>query len=221
MEPAAYLFDMDGLLLDSERLARESFVHVAQANGLPGDDAAQFFLTLIGTSSKEGTRRTLAYLPEHLDVVAFEDQWRDHYEAAIKRGVPVRPTVLEALERLSGQGARMAVVTSTRGERARRKLQIAGIFDHFEFVLGGDEVSANKPDPAPYLEAAARINLPAAQCAAFEDSDLGTAAAVASGARVVQVPDLRPEGVPLPDLGQLIAASLAEAVALVDMKVGA
>lgn len=213
-EPLAYLFDMDGLLLDSERVAQGCFVETVVGFGIAPDRAEAFFRTLIGTSVAEGERMTRDFLPDHVPAAEVERQWNAAYEARIAGGVPLRPTVAETLQRLSGQGARMAVVTSTRGARARGKLAVSGIAEHFEFVLGGDEVSANKPDPAPYQEAAAQMGLRARDCAAFEDSDRGIASAVAAGCRAVQVPDLRPEHVPLPALGQGIARSLAEAVDL-------
>lgn len=220
-DPAAYLFDMDGLLLDTERLARAAFLQVAGELGLDQAEAARFFLTLIGTSTQEGTRLTRAFLPAHLAVEDLEARWNAHYEQRLEQDVPMRPGVAEVLQQLSGQGARMAVVTSTHGARARRKLDKAGIAAHFEFVLGGDEVSANKPNPAPYLEAAARLGLQAHLCAAFEDSDRGVAAAVAAGCQTVQVPDLRPVDVALPALGQGIADTLSQAIALVGAAEGA
>jgi beta-phosphoglucomutase-like phosphatase (HAD superfamily) len=107
----------------------------------------------------------------------------------------------------------MAVVTSTHGVSARAKLSKAGILDYFELVKAGDEVSANKPDPAPYLEAALALGVPANDCVAFEDSDLGTTAAKRAGCRTFQIPDLRPKDQPLPVLGQEVAADLGEAAA--------
>ena len=105
----------------------------------------------------------------------------------------------------------MAVVTSTNRAPALAHLEHAGLLDYFELVVGGDEVSANKPDPAPYLQAAAALGVDPTQCAAFEDSDLGTQAAVSAGCLTTQIPDLRPP-VPLPALGQKVAANLVEAM---------
>lgn len=212
MTPAAYLFDMDGLLLDTERMARDCFVQVAVGHGIPRHKAEPFFLTLIGTSVADGVAMTRDFLPAHIPADVVEDQWNSLYEARIAQSVPLRPTVADTLRDLTGQGARMAVVTSTSGDRARRKLYTAGIMHHFEFVLGGDEVRANKPDPAPYLEAAARLGLPASACAAFEDSDRGIASAVAAGCQAVQIPDLRPVSVQLPDLGQIVSTTLDAAL---------
>jgi len=215
MQPDGYLFDMDGLLLDTERLYVELGVGVTTRHGVARELAEPFFVSLVGSSSQHTNAQLQAFLPAQLTVAAFFDEWEALVERRMSGGVPLRPTVRVALDALSARGARMAVVTSTRGARARHHLELAGLDRYFETVLGGDEVSANKPHPAPYREAAARLGLPAHRCAAFEDSDRGIASAVAAGCRAVQVPDLRPADTPLPDLGQLTADTLAGAVEMV------
>ena len=107
----------------------------------------------------------------------------------------------------------MAVVTSSHRVNALHHLEIAGLAHHFELVVAGDEVPANKPDPAPYLQAAAALGIDPRACAAFEDSDPGIASATRAGCIAFQIPDMRPKNVPLPMLGQRTATNLAEAVA--------
>lgn len=216
--PQAYLFDMDGLLLDSERLALTSFLDTVEPLGVARGRAAPFFLTLVGTSSETTNEMLRGFLPQELapeEVIAL---WRQNFDHALHAGVPVKAGVRAVLQELSGQGAVMAVVTSTLGARARAHLAQADLLQHFQVVIGGDEVRATKPDPAPYLQAAEVLGKDPRCCAAFEDSDRGIAAAVAAGCHAVQVPDLRPAGLALPDLGQMVAASLPEAIALVQAK---
>ena len=212
MQPDAFLFDMDGLLLDTERLYVELGVEVTARYGVANHLSEAFFVSLVGSSSAHTSARLLEFLPTRLSVSAFFEEWGTLVDARLSDNVPLRPTVRETLATLSDQGERMAVVTSTSGARARHHLELAGLAHHFEAVLGGDEVSANKPDPAPYLEAAARLDLSAHRCAAFEDSDRGIASAVAAGCFAVQVPDLRAADTSLPDLGQVSAKTLAEGV---------
>ncbi|WP_406644594.1 HAD family phosphatase [Aliisedimentitalea scapharcae] len=210
MQPEAYLFDMDGLLLDTERLYVGLGVEVTTRYGVPKRMSEQFFVGLVGSSAHHANACLSEFLPAHLSVSAFLKEWDALVYARISDQAPLRPTVRATLDALTDVGARMAVVTSTRSARARHHLELARLAHYFEAVLGGDEVSANKPDPAPYLEAAARLGLPAHRCAAFEDSDRGIASAVAAGCFAVQVPDLRAANTPLPDLGQLTATTLAE-----------
>ena len=160
-------------------------------------------------------RRLTEFLPATVTASEFEANWRKRHAENVASGVPLKDHVPEVLEALRGQGARMAVVTSTYGEPARQHLQHAGIFEYFEQVKAGDEVSANKPDPAPYREAAEALGVDPKDFVAFEDSDLGTQAAVAAGCLTYQIPDLRPAGKALPDLGQKVRPNLR--AALIDL----
>ncbi len=211
--PAAVLFDMDGLLLDTERLAQESFLEVSEgfAAGTGRAERAQFFLTLIGAAGYVTRARVAERFPG-VDVEAAAAAWRAAFERRVEAGVPLRPHVRESLAVLAEAGVRMAVVTSTEGDRARHHLRTADLLHRFERVTGGDEVSATKPDPAPYRETAAALGVDPSDCWAFEDSDTGTRSAVAAGCRVIQIPDLRPPGTEPPDLGQMLARDLREAL---------
>lgn len=207
-QPSAFLFDMDGLLLDTERLFKVPFMELSRREGIEDAKAEAFYLDQIGTSTKHTSRELEAFLPSHLSAAAFEAEWWQKYEELVAIGVPLRPYVVEVLEAVRKSGAPAAVVTSTHGHSARSKLGKAGILDFFEFVKGGDEVAATKPNPEPYLEAAAIFGVSASACAAFEDSDSGTTSAVRAGCHTFQVPDLRPAGKPLPDLGQTVVDNL-------------
>lgn len=209
---AAFLFDMDGLLLDSERVYRDVAVSLICPMGYDLDTAEAHFLTLVGTSGAEGLQRMGAFAGSHDKAIVFRDAMHAGVQQALKAHVPLRPMVRETLSALAQRNARMAVVTSTHGAHARRHLAQADVLDHFEFVLGGDEVAANKPDPAPYLQAALLLGVDPQECAAFEDSDPGTTAAVRAGCVTTQIPDLRPVGLAFPDLGQRIAPDLWSAL---------
>jgi len=213
--PAAYLFDMDGLLLDTERCYLEVGLPLLTALGHSAADMRAFFLNLVGSSEKVTHARLVDLIGDEAEAQRFQAQWRAQLGVRLSTHVPLRPTVADTLADLHAAGARMAVVTSTYGEAARHHLHVAGLIDYFEVVIGGDEVTANKPDPAPYLQAAAAMGVAAAHCAAFEDSDRGITSAVRAGCRAVQIPDLRPADTPLPDLGQHVATDLRCAVALV------
>ncbi|WP_299280831.1 HAD family phosphatase [uncultured Tateyamaria sp.] len=168
----------------------------------------------LGTSGARALGLLTDFLGDGDLAAAFNGKWHANVAAALTDGVALKRTVRATLAALASAGHRMAVVTSTHEAPARRHLQQAGLLAHFEVVTGGDQVSANKPDPAPYRETAAALGLDPARCAAFEDSDPGITAATQAGWRAVQVPDVRPAHAPLPDLGQQVASTVWEAVAL-------
>lgn len=212
MQPAALLFDMDGLLLDTERLLLTIAVDDLAKVGVDPAAAEALFVSCVGSSNAHTKAQLAEVLPDGLSADAFFTDWFAKADAQMAQSVPLRPYVRESLSSLADDRRRMAVVTSTSGDRARAHLTHAGLLDYFEFVVGGDEVTANKPDPAPYLTAAARMGVDPQDCHAFEDSDRGITSAVRAGCVSTQIPDLRAPDVPLPDLGQRVAEDLRQAL---------
>ena len=198
--PAAILFDMDGLLLDTERIARESSRVTAVALGHTISDALA--LRMIGLGSDEIARLFVTELGAHFPFADYQELWNAKYREMLALGIPVRPGATEALTALRALGISCAVATSTHTPHARHKLAQAGILAYFDVVVGRDAVVHGKPAPDLYLHAANRLGVDVTQCWAFEDSLPGLTAAVASGARTHWVPDLAhihahelPEGV--------------------------
>ncbi|NNE81901.1 MAG: HAD family phosphatase [Silicimonas sp.] len=201
---------MDGLLLDTERVALRAFQDVVAPFGMGAPEAEGLFLTLIGSSGGQTRARLAELFPDHADTV--DSRWNACFADHLESGVPLRPGAFETVTRLARKGVAMAVVTSTGRDRARHHLDRVGLLPAFVDVIGGDSVTSNKPHPEPYLKGALAVARDPANCVAFEDSDTGTRAAVAAGCRVWQIPDLRPPGLALPDLGQAVATTLVEAV---------
>ena len=186
--PAAVLFDMDGLLIDSERIAqdvtREAALHLGLA--LPDPIA----LRMIGLGRDALERMLVAELGPDFFFERFQTEWELRYYERITRGVPVKAGVAEALAALTAAGLPCAVATSTHTDFARYKLEQAGLLTHFALVVGRDAVPHGKPAPDLYLHAAKQLGVSAHRCWAFEDSLPGLTAAAASGARTHWVPDL-------------------------------
>lgn len=208
----AALFDMDGLLLDTERVAHDSFVTTATGFGISAETASPKFMELIGHNWVENVRQLTGFFPKDGLIPEFRETWDAEFAALLANGIPMRPHVPQVIAELTRMGTTMAVVTSSNTARAREKLARAGLLDAFVTVIGGDAVPAHKPDPAPYLMGAKAVGFDPGDCAAFEDSDPGVRSASAAGCSVWQVPDLRPLGQSFPDLGQAMASDLREAV---------
>ena len=186
--PIAVLFDMDGLLLDTERIARESARVTALTLGHSIPDALA--MRMIGLGSDELGRMFVMELGAHFPFAEYQRLWNAKYRELLALGIPIRPGVTEALTALRALGVSCAVATSTHTPHARHKLEQAGILSHFDVVVGRDTVVRGKPAPDIYLHAADRLGVDVTQCWAFEDSLPGLTAAVASGARTHWVPDL-------------------------------
>ena len=208
MKPRAVIFDMDGLLLDSERVYLRTFMEACQSLGLDIPDA--LFKRCIGTNGK----RSRQILTEGCPGLPYDElmaQWKVRYTPEIlERPLPVKAGARSLLTRLVDAGVPCVVATSTDRERAFLKLEKADLDHHFQFVVGGDEVSNGKPDPEIYRVAAERVGVIAHACLALEDSDNGVRAAHGAGIPVVQVPDLV---APAPDvlaLGHVVVESLSQ-----------
>ena len=213
--PRAVLFDMDGLMLDSEREAQAclSRATVEQQQALTADD----LMALVGKDELASRTYLAARLgPDRASALLTRS--RALYVEAVARGIPQRPGVLALLRWLAGHGIARAVGTSTQRPLALRKLEIAGLLPYFDTVVTASDVAQAKPAPDIYLLAAARLGMDPADCLVLEDSPIGVRAAFAAGIRVIQVPDLLAPDDALRGLGHRIVASLGEVQQLLEAR---
>jgi len=207
--PGAVIFDMDGLLLDTETLAARAWRDCAAAQGVAFDDALA--LRLVGRNFADCSALVRAHYADPYPVDGVLGGWHAAYDAIVERdGIALKRGVHEVLDWLDEARLPRAVATSTRRERARTKLDDAGLLRRIDALVGGDEVRHGKPAPDLPLEAARRIAVRPAQCVVLEDSEPGVRAALAAGMRVFMVPDLVAPSSELLDAGVLVAASLHE-----------
>jgi len=208
----AVVFDMDGLLLDSERIAYDIGRQVSLDLGIPWTH--EVAMQLIGRNSREHEALLKgAFGPDYpLDV--HQAEFGRRYEAVIEAGtIPLKPGVHELFDALDTLRLPRAVATSTRRSRALPKLDAVGLLARVDLVVAGDEVSRGKPAPDIFLAAAERLGEPAAQCLALEDSNAGVRAAHAAGMQVVMVPDLLQPAEDVRDAGITVVASLLDIAA--------
>lgn len=209
------IFDMDGLLIDTEKLSQASYRHAREWAGLQPDD--ELFYSVVGLNSRAGHERLVAGLAHLTDYDRFRSVWREAFDASLAAEVPVKRHVRDVLESLSSRDIPMAVATSTKTSSAHDRLSRAGLRKHFSVLIGGDQIENGKPAPDIYLKAAAMLGLAPSLCAGFEDSVNGVCAAVAAGLVTVQVPDLIDPTPELLALGHRVAPDLAEAMRLVGL----
>ena len=197
----AYLFDLDGTLIDTESIALRTNTEVFAALGHPVDEA--FLHGLIGKDGPTVAGIIRSQMPT-IDIELLDRELRAAFDRGVEAHLPIKPGAVEILGLLPGPAA---LVTSTGRKGAWHKLRLAGIADAFAEVVTRDDVTHPKPAPEPYLLAAARLGVDPARCLVFEDSEIGAEAAHRAGCRVVQIPDI------LPTQGRFahhVAASLFE-----------
>ncbi|GGX64249.1 HAD family hydrolase [Saccharospirillum salsuginis] len=183
------LWDMDGVLIDSERLVRAVFVDVMTGGG-PVPDPEQRYLETIGLNRTGLIQWFLQFVPDETTAEFWIDQTRDGFNARAKTELELKPGVIDALNHVRDAGLRQMVVTSTRTTMAEDKLARVGLLDYFTEVLGGDQVAQGKPHPEPYQKGCERLGLQSHQALAIEDSPNGVRSALAAGCAVIHVPDL-------------------------------
>jgi HAD superfamily hydrolase (TIGR01509 family) len=186
---SAVLWDMDGTLLDSEKLWDIPLYEYAEKLG--GTLSLETRERMVGTNVPTTMRLLFADIgiePTDADLLDGAAWISRRTEEVFRAGLPWRPGAAEALRAVRASGVPMALVTST--ERALTEVALDTIGrDLFDVTVCGDEVDGlNKPLPEPYLKAARLLGVDPARCVAIEDSPTGVAAAVAAGCTVLVVP---------------------------------
>lgn len=185
----AVLFDMDGTLVDSEKLWDVAMHAFYERHG--GVLTAQVREATVGGSAENVMALVFddLGLDPHPEALAESADWLHEYTGELfERGLPWRPGARELLEKCVVAGVPLALVTNTRRELAERALKTIGSH-YFTVTVCGDEVPDGKPHPAPYQRAAALLGVTPADCLAIEDSVVGVASADAAGCAVLVVPN--------------------------------
>jgi len=208
---AAGLFDLDGLLVDSEPAwtvaERSAFEYLGGTWG-PATKAACVGLRL---NEMAAVLVRLAGSPAPVSEVAA--RLDAHVAELFARGLPLRPGALSLLDELAAAAVPLALVTSTRRGLVDVALRSIGAGRFAVLVTGGD-VARPKPDPEPYRLAAARLGVEPARCVVFEDSPAGIASGLAAGCAVVAVPNSVPVE-PEPDVTVVPSLAAVDVPALV------
>lgn len=184
------IFDMDGLMFDTERLWTPLWAPAAEQLGLPAPDEA-FKVKARGLAGENMLRHISAYYPGADPQKVLDLVWQLGEEVFAK-GVPVKPGLRELLDYLEQIGMPRIVASSSPRSMVARNLQNTGTARYFHDIVCGTDVKLSKPDPAIFLEAARRLKLDPADCLVLEDSYNGVRAGHAAGAVTVMVPDLQP-----------------------------
>ena len=203
------VFDMDGLMFDTENLTYK----------LQRDILAEAGLEFSLDDYKKTIGKRLADLPvlfydlfgESYDFDRFRLECRNAYiKYTEEYGIPVKDGLFELLDKLKEKDIKIALATSTTRRSAERTLKIAGVFDYFDELVCAEDVKNGKPDPEPFLKAAEKLSLEPSECMALEDSVNGIKSAYLAGMKTVMVPDLIEPDDEIKAMCDLVLGSLNE-----------
>lgn len=184
----AAIFDMDGLLIDSERIIMQACIAAAADIGINYTQAE--FVQLIGRAGADSTR----LLIEQLGSQQAYHQVMDGLDGRLAEqdhAFPLKPGVVELLVHYQALGVACGVASSSPMSHIQHRLAKVEVLDYFEHLTSGHEVENGKPNPDIYLLAMQKLGVKASDCIAFEDSEPGARAAIAAGLNVIVVPDLK------------------------------
>lgn len=187
----AVLLDMDGTLLDTEKVYCESLFTALTALGYT-DGIAALCHSMIGIPGPECEMMLVEHYGKDFPLADLNRAFGANVDEILKTGLPLKDGAVALLDALQEARCPMAIVTSSSRRTADRHLTLAGIRGRFETVLTRDDVARGKPNPDLFLLAAARLGTKTQSCLAVEDSNHGVTAAHAAGAITIMVPDIVP-----------------------------
>jgi HAD superfamily hydrolase (TIGR01509 family) len=180
----AYLFDLDGTIADSMPLHYRSWTQAVEEAG--GTFPEEMFYSLGGVTLPRTVEILNERLGYHMDPTAVSRRKELLYLDLLREIRPIAE-VKVVIERELGH-MRFAVVSGSPRESIVRTLEVLGLLGDFPVIVGAEDYARGKPDPEPFLTAAARLGVPPAECLVFEDADAGIASAEAAGMAWVRIP---------------------------------
>lgn len=185
----AVVFDMDGVIFDSERLILDCWEKIGEKYEISG--IRDVFTECIGTNSE----KTREIVTSHYGMDFAYEEFRKEasvlfHEWIREDGLPVKKGVREILQYLKQEGVPTGLASSTRQAVVEEELRQAGLYDYFQVILGGDQLKHSKPAPDIYRMTCEKMRLAPQDAYAIEDSYNGVRAAYAAGMKPVMVPDI-------------------------------
>ncbi|MBP3888974.1 MAG: HAD family phosphatase [Cellulosilyticum sp.] len=215
MKKKLVIFDMDGLMFDTERIYYKAWQEAAKAYGY--EITWEIYKQIVARNSRYIEKVLKQILGNDFPYEAVCEKKRTLADTQVEtEGIQHKEGLLELLDNLDQKGIQKVVATSSMREKAIHYLTLGGIKDRFDWIICGCDVEESKPNPEIFLKAAAHLGIAPVDCMVLEDSKLGIKAARAAEMTGVLVPDLvQPDQEMLEDASYVVA-SLREVMALLD-----
>ena len=211
----AVVFDMDGILFDSERMVVECWKEIADRHGMQNVDKVCRSCT--GLNEAAGRAKFLEYYGETLPYAEYRKEMSALFHERYDGGrLPLKKGVHELMKFLKQGGARIALASSTRRSVVLQELTDAGLIQYFDAVICGDMIERSKPAPDIFLEACRQLQAVPASAYGIEDSYNGIRALHAAGMHPIMVPDLLEPDTEMRQLAEVILPSLNEVISYFD-----
>ncbi|MBN7807034.1 HAD family phosphatase [Agrobacterium rosae] len=188
--PRAVIFDMDGVLIESERHYRDSFLAASDEGG--HGMAVEVYQRVCGSPWDVITRTIRSEYGDDFPMEAFREAWLRHLAIQMADGVALKAGVMEILDLLDKLEIPRAIATSSGHESVNRHLGPFDLMRRFDHILARGDYAEPKPSPLPYLTAAKRLGFAPEGCLSLEDSYHGVQSAWSAGTQTVMVPDVAP-----------------------------
>ena len=190
MEFKAALFDMDGLIFDTEVIYKTSWKLAAAEQGLVIEDS--FYQTLIGTQDAECERRLIDYFEGRLNLERFKQVKNRDLHARREQGVDYKQGFDKLFALLQKKGVKCALVTSSALPEVKHNFGQSGHLEKFDIVITSEDVENGKPHPDCYMMACEQLGIEPGKCLVLEDSNNGIRSGLDAGCVTAMIPDLLP-----------------------------
>lgn len=208
--PKAIIFDMDGLMVDTEPIYKDALQNSARSFGYELDDA--FYFTLTGRPHNVIREMIHEHLGNSFPIDEFWSYWPGVFTSRIETyGLHQKPGLLELLSYIKQHNLPAAVATSSNRSQAEFCLSAAEISFPFSTIVTGDQITNGKPAPDIYLKAARELNISPRHAIALEDSDNGIKAAYHAGMTPIMIPDMKQPGDEVKEIAHAVLPNLNEA----------
>ena len=211
----AAIFDMDGLILDSERTVLSIWEQIGEKYGFAG--IREYGISVIGKNKKATVDEFERVYGEPGD--RYERELREIYNGLAAQGkVPLKPHTIELLSAMKNAGMKIAIASSSTREEVTSQMEVLGALPYFDTCVCGDQVTKSKPDPEIFLLACEALGVKPEEGVGLEDSYNGVRSCKASGLYTIMVPDIIQPDDEMKDLADIILPSLKDVQDFLNLK---